>query len=222
MPSWPIVVKYVRSTRRSTWTHSTRGVRSEVSMATDPLTGGRYAEPSVLILTSLAGGPKHGYALIQDIRDFAGVELGPGTLVRRLGPARDAADDPSRWRQTSVAAPTRSPPTGSAALAGAPHRAGPDRPDRSPRLATVMSRRSAHSAPAPAGLAHPAAARLLPAVVAGPLRRRDARHRAGAARRRPLDRGRKPRDLLRGLVRAWVSPAAIPWRRGHACTLNVS
>lgn len=34
----------------------------------------------MLILTSLASGPKHGYALAKDIRDFAGVELGPGTL----------------------------------------------------------------------------------------------------------------------------------------------
>jgi len=55
-------------------------------VATDPLTGGRYAEPSVLILTSLAGGPKHGYALTQDIREFSGVELGPGTLSRRPRP----------------------------------------------------------------------------------------------------------------------------------------
>ena len=53
-------------------------------MAADPLTGGRYAEPSVLILTSLAAGPKHGYALIQDIRAFADVELGPGTLYGAL------------------------------------------------------------------------------------------------------------------------------------------
>lgn len=53
-------------------------------MAEDPLTGGRYAEPSVLILTSLASGPKHGYALIQDIQDFAGVDLGPGTLYGAL------------------------------------------------------------------------------------------------------------------------------------------
>jgi DNA-binding PadR family transcriptional regulator len=28
----------------------------------------------------LASGPKHGYALSQDIAQFAGVELGPGTL----------------------------------------------------------------------------------------------------------------------------------------------
>jgi DNA-binding PadR family transcriptional regulator len=40
----------------------------------------RLAEKSVLILASLAGGPKHGYALIQDVREFAGVKLGPGTL----------------------------------------------------------------------------------------------------------------------------------------------
>jgi DNA-binding PadR family transcriptional regulator len=34
----------------------------------------------LLILTSLAGGPKHGYALAQDISGFAGVELSPGAL----------------------------------------------------------------------------------------------------------------------------------------------
>lgn len=53
-------------------------------MAEDPLTGGRYAEPSVLILTSLADGPKHGYALIQDIETFSGVLLGAGTLYGAL------------------------------------------------------------------------------------------------------------------------------------------
>ena len=41
---------------------------------------GRPNEPSVLILTSLAEGEKHGYALTKDIAEFAGVELGPGTL----------------------------------------------------------------------------------------------------------------------------------------------
>jgi DNA-binding PadR family transcriptional regulator len=34
----------------------------------------------VLILTSLAGGPKHGHALAKDIQGFAEVVLGPGTL----------------------------------------------------------------------------------------------------------------------------------------------
>jgi DNA-binding PadR family transcriptional regulator len=41
---------------------------------------GRSNEPPVLILTSLAEGPKHGYALTKDIEQFAGVTLGPGTL----------------------------------------------------------------------------------------------------------------------------------------------
>lgn len=44
-------------------------------------------DPTLLVLVSLAGGPKHGYALIKDIEDFAGVSLGPGTLygcIQRL------------------------------------------------------------------------------------------------------------------------------------------
>jgi DNA-binding PadR family transcriptional regulator len=44
----------------------------------------RAGEASVLILISLADGPKHGYALIQDIKELAGVELGPGTLYGAL------------------------------------------------------------------------------------------------------------------------------------------
>src|SRR6202167_3455916 len=44
----------------------------------------RAGEASVLILISLADGPKHGYALIHDIKGLAGVELGPGTLYGAL------------------------------------------------------------------------------------------------------------------------------------------
>ena len=40
----------------------------------------RPNDPSLLILTSLADGPKHGYALARDIAVFAGVTLSPGTL----------------------------------------------------------------------------------------------------------------------------------------------
>ena len=42
-------------------------------------------DPPVLILTSLASGPKHGHALLLDIEDFAGVRLGPGTLYGAIG-----------------------------------------------------------------------------------------------------------------------------------------
>lgn len=39
---------------------------------------------AILVLTSLAGGDKHGYAIMQDVEDFAGVRLGPGTLYGAL------------------------------------------------------------------------------------------------------------------------------------------
>lgn len=45
---------------------------------------GRWATPAMLILTSLAEGPKHGYAIAQDVEEFAGVTLGPGTLYGAL------------------------------------------------------------------------------------------------------------------------------------------
>jgi DNA-binding PadR family transcriptional regulator len=45
----------------------------------------RENDPPLLILTSLATGEKHGYALIQDIESFAGVRLGPGTLYGAIG-----------------------------------------------------------------------------------------------------------------------------------------
>ena len=46
-------------------------------------------DPDVLILTSLAGGPKHGYALTKDIEQFAGVSLGPGTLYGAISRLED-------------------------------------------------------------------------------------------------------------------------------------
>ena len=45
---------------------------------------GRYAGPATLILSSLAGGPKHGYALTKDVEELAGVRLAPGTLYEAL------------------------------------------------------------------------------------------------------------------------------------------
>jgi DNA-binding PadR family transcriptional regulator len=41
---------------------------------------GRTQDPTILVLTSLTGGPKHGYSLIQDIEAMSGVTMGPGTL----------------------------------------------------------------------------------------------------------------------------------------------
>ena len=41
---------------------------------------GRFSEPALMILISLAEGPKHGYAMTQDIEAMSGLKLGPGTL----------------------------------------------------------------------------------------------------------------------------------------------
>ena len=41
---------------------------------------GRFSDPSLLILSSLSDGPKHGYAIMQDIQEFSGTVFEPGTL----------------------------------------------------------------------------------------------------------------------------------------------
>ena len=41
---------------------------------------GHYSDPPLLVLASLASGPKHGHAMIEDIIGISGTRLGPGTL----------------------------------------------------------------------------------------------------------------------------------------------
>jgi DNA-binding PadR family transcriptional regulator len=45
---------------------------------------GRFADPWLLILTSLADGPRHGYAIMTDVAAFSGVRMEPGTLYGAL------------------------------------------------------------------------------------------------------------------------------------------
>src|SRR3984957_7907596 len=78
----------------------------------------RANDPPLLILVSLADGPKHGHALAKDIEDFAGVRLGPGALygaitrvVGRVLTEPFGGDDRRR--------PSRITPPGSTALAEA-------------------------------------------------------------------------------------------------------
>src|SRR5665213_2273527 len=88
-------------------------------MATSDTNGLRRSnDPPVLILTSLASGPKHGHALAKDIEGFAGVHLGPGALYGAITRLEErglieplATDDRRR--------PYRITASGSAALAGA-------------------------------------------------------------------------------------------------------
>ncbi|MBV8298325.1 MAG: helix-turn-helix transcriptional regulator [Candidatus Eremiobacteraeota bacterium] len=42
-------------------------------------------QPVLLILISLADKPKHGYAIMQDVRSLTGWEMRPGTLYGALG-----------------------------------------------------------------------------------------------------------------------------------------
>jgi DNA-binding PadR family transcriptional regulator len=71
---------------------------------------GRFTEPALLILISLADGPKHGYAMIDDIATVADVRFGPGTLYgaitrlesRGLIERLDAEDRRNPYRLTAV------------------------------------------------------------------------------------------------------------------------
>jgi DNA-binding PadR family transcriptional regulator len=40
----------------------------------------RATDPKLLVLVSLAGGEKHGHAILLDVASFAGLRMGPGTL----------------------------------------------------------------------------------------------------------------------------------------------
>jgi DNA-binding PadR family transcriptional regulator len=71
---------------------------------------GRFGEPALLILISLADGPKHGYAVTEDIAAFAAVRFGPGTLyaaiarleARGLINALDAEERRNPYELTAV------------------------------------------------------------------------------------------------------------------------
>ncbi|WP_249009624.1 PadR family transcriptional regulator [Conexibacter sp. DBS9H8] len=76
----------------------------------------RLPERSVLVLTSLAGGDRHGYALLKDIESFSGVTLSPGTLYGAL--AKLEADGyVERLAAEDRRNPYRLTPAGRAALA---------------------------------------------------------------------------------------------------------
>src|ERR1700691_6386070 len=90
-----------------------RSASSAAPAASDGLdTLGRSSGPASLILSSLADGAKHGYALTKDIESFAGVRLGPGTLYEALSrleahgliEAVDSDDRRRPYRLTSVGA----------------------------------------------------------------------------------------------------------------------
>ena len=82
-------------------------------MARKPASG-PAADPELLILSSLASGAKHGYAVMSDIEIEMGVRLGPGTLYTAISrlveqkliapAARDGRQRP--YRLTALGAAT--------------------------------------------------------------------------------------------------------------------
>ena len=61
-----------------------RSTRNVVE-AENPTGMGHYSDPPLLVLASLASGPKHGHAMIEDIATICGTRLGPGTLYGAIG-----------------------------------------------------------------------------------------------------------------------------------------
>lgn len=55
-------------------------MRTTQNVARDDSKIGHFSDPPMLVLASLAGGPKHGHAMIEDIARLCGGRLGPGTL----------------------------------------------------------------------------------------------------------------------------------------------
>ena len=49
-------------------------------------------DPGLLLLISLAGGAKHGHAMLLDVERFAAVRLGPGTLYGALARLEEAGE----------------------------------------------------------------------------------------------------------------------------------
>jgi DNA-binding PadR family transcriptional regulator len=86
-------------------------------MLPEPALGdlGRYADPGLVVLTCLAAGPRHGYAIMEEIEELGGPRLRPGTLYAVLARLEQRglveALEPEERRR-----PYRLTPRGAAAL----------------------------------------------------------------------------------------------------------
>ena len=95
-------------------------------------------DPALLVLSSLADGDKHGYAIMTDVSDFAGVDLGPGTLygaITRL----EAKGFIKALAAVGSAAAVPAHPARPPAPAGTACRARADRARRDAPAANVMT-----------------------------------------------------------------------------------
>ena len=158
---------------------------------------GRFSEPALFILVSLADGPKHGYAMTQDIESVSGQKLGAGTLygaIARLEARKWIEALPAEDRPATVSAhdggPARAPAPARASARGRPRGPGETGGGENGGVERVTM-------PTPELLL-----RLTSARLAAPLWRRVPRHR----RRRPRSTSsRCPIDIVMGAIDAWLS-----------------
>ena len=119
---------------------------------------GRFAEPSLLILVSLSDGPKHGYAIMQDIEQGTGRPMGAGTLYAAL----------ARLEEQGFIEPIRAHRSAAAVSPHGGRRVEPR--GTAPRAFRVRRRRVCGNSARPSHEIDPDP--LLPRPLAGPLRRR--------------------------------------------------
>ena len=77
--------RYTTSTIRLASDEKTAGPETRKAGRPNPLSSpvgglGNFTEQALLVLASLAAGPKHGYAIASDVRALTGIIIGPGTL----------------------------------------------------------------------------------------------------------------------------------------------
>jgi DNA-binding PadR family transcriptional regulator len=74
--------RYFSLALRAPWAYNyvMRSTRNVVDNKTKNEMASHYSDPPLLVLASLANGPKHGHAMIEDIACLCGTRLGPGTL----------------------------------------------------------------------------------------------------------------------------------------------
>ena len=74
-----IASKYSLQLWQTTW-YPYYVIRSTRNVVDQDTHLGRYSDPPLLVMASLADGPKHGHAMLEDIARMSGTRLGPGTL----------------------------------------------------------------------------------------------------------------------------------------------
>ena len=91
---------------------------------------GRFTEPSLLILVSLSDGPKHGYAIMQDVEAGTGRPMGAGTLYAALArlEERGVRRAPGAGRPAPAVPPDRGRRVDARRAAPRPVRVRPARP----------------------------------------------------------------------------------------------